>query len=260
MNISDLNSLAAGNAPSFNATSVVAGNGGAVVIQNSNATTCLPCEDQGCVVNPTQAVTLDNNSFQNAGGTKMRFTFNNGGTGARILALQSNLTATTVLQMPNAYPVTGGAITAAASTSAFNDPLFTVNALPSALPIQALNLELAGGTVISQVTTRVASTNVQGPIQANIDFSNADFTAYRLPADQNNATITTVIYDPFCDSCFSANNNGFLTKTYTMSTPTTFRNGLAVSVPAGASGIIEICYGIINLPNTQADTAAHQWL
>lgn len=259
MTIQDVQNLSLGQQPAF----AVATPASQVAIVNTNNTlgvSCLPCEEQSCVVNATQAVNLDNNSFQNAGGTKMRFTFSNGGTGTRIIAIQSNLDGDTVNRQPDAYSVTGGAVNGIGSVSAFNEPLFIVDTLPNALPFQALNLRLAGGAVISQVTTNVTSANIQGPIQPNIDFSNADLTAYRLPADSHNSTITTVIYDPFCDACFSANNDGKLTKTYTMSTPTTFRNGLSIPVPAGASGKIELCYGIINLPNTQADTAAHQWL
>lgn len=148
-----------------------------------------------------------------------------------------------------------------AVTVVFNNPMGAsqngalINGEVGGPLIAQLNKILSGGSVIGAITVRFDNS-----VAANAALGSLPITLFHLPVDSNDTVINTTIYDPFCDFCATTNTGTFTTHRYTFNGPTTFRDGVDIEIPDNTFGTLEICYGIINLPNTMADTAQHQWL
>lgn len=249
--INDLQSLANGmafaGASSPGASQVIV----TTPIDNSNGM-CIPCEDAGCSVSQTQAVTMDLGQINARGGTKLRLDVVNG------TSNPSNLTFLSNFGRDEATSFDYSSLDPIFYPNAFQDILFTVNGDGNAQPVSQINKVLAGGSVISKVTIQFDNT-----LPGNAGLQNLALTLFHIPVDPRNSLITDIVYDPFCDACFTTNNGNFTTHAYTINAPITFRDGLNILVP-GVGELpttfrLELCYGIIDIPNTQADTAGHQW-
>lgn len=248
--INDLQNLANGFAP----TGSVGGSSQIIVTNNtdSNAGVCLPCTDSVCSVTPTQAITMDLSKFNAASGTKVRLDIRNTGVAANLTFL-SNYVQSTIGAIPGLFPLV--------IPNAFAGTLVTVNGAADAGFAQQLNQILSMGSLWSGATMRFENT------PANAGLENLNFTLFSIPVDPRDSIETDIVYDPFCDACFSTNNGNFTTHKYIFNAPITYRNGINILIPAGnpvgtgngpVSFILEICYGAIAIPNGQMDIAANQ--
>lgn len=242
--IQDLQNLAAGNTVPFTG---VAGTTQTVIVTNQNQTNggCLPCDDVApCEVRATQAVAFDNGSITLNSAAKNRYDVVVGAE-ARHLTFLSNLGQ---LDVPD-YPRLATIIT----PNGFSGGV-TVNGLANATPIAETNKILAGGAIVAQILV-----NYDNTLPANAGLNNLLITQFHIPVGIRNSVITITEYTPFCDFCVTTNNSARTTHAYTANFVTSFRDGFDIFAPALSVFTFELCYSMINLPNTLAATALNQW-
>ncbi|MCC6721754.1 MAG: hypothetical protein IT243_06085 [Bacteroidia bacterium] len=218
---------------------------------SGNADGCLPCQDTGCTVAPTVSTPFDMGKFGNTNGGKIRFTVTNGYTQTVHFTLMSRLEdGQNTIIAPNGE--LGGANAADASIAGL-----VVNGVSGSDAWKQLLLSVTGGAAVSAVTLQ--ANTAQGTGTANSDFVNQNLTIFHRPFDPKNNLITDTSYEPFCDYCTTNNNSTTVTHRYSVNAGITWRDGIDVTVPAGASNvIIEFCFGIIGLPNALASTVDAQ--
>lgn len=244
--IQEINALAMGQR-NF-ASAVAPGNGSQTIVVSNGPSadgTCLPCEDASCEVVPTVATTFDNGSLRTATGTKVRFSVVSS-QDDRHLDFFPNFSLGDETVYSLAYPGIG-----IITPNAYAAAGFLVNGIANAAPVAAFNRHLAGGYVVSKLTIQYTDDN---------NASGIVVTAFRFPAKPQDSVQLSDAYTPFCDACFTANNSGKVTNTYTINTGASFRSGIDLFVPATSTFTVELCLSIINLPNTQAAPAGTQML
>jgi hypothetical protein len=251
----------------------VSGNSTPTIIVNqgngSNPQNCLSCDDASCEVTPSTAVAMDLGSFKFSQGAKVRFNriFNNSGS-AVSLPLFASWTFGIPQQIdrtrfPGAVPNLD-AITGIPAVNLGPPPFVEISDIPGfsidgqgIRPMQYMATILSGGAVVASVVLQADT--AQGVGTANSEFINANLELIHYPVDFHNPAVSRVVYDPFCDACFTQNNGTTVTHRYTVSAPITWRDGLNIIVPDGASNVVvEFCFAIIDVPNTNADNASKQ--
>lgn len=244
-----------------------------VVVQttnNNNDGSCLGCDEATCEVTPTEAVILDNASFLRTNATKVRWDIDR--TASTVaetqhLTLMSRRGPDNFSGFPSMeadfMPALGWVTTSVDPDGAGPLPPIpaytadgsTIDGDPAGPIVWQHNLILEGGAVLGGAIVRFDNTVV-----ANAALEGMNITLGHLPVDNNNSIITTTVYDPFCDFCTSNNAGNFTTHRYTFNGPTTFRDFVDFEIPNDSVFTLELCYGIINLPNTAAAPANKQWL
>lgn len=245
----DLNALAAGGSlqPGFTSGSSVGNSTQTVVVTNQNDNgACLPCEESGCTILPTEATVIDNGAFIPSSNTKVRYRIQNtSATTAFHVTFLSNFRASDTNAMSAVYGTPGVMF-----PSAFDTALVLTNGVVHAYQVDVANGQTVwGGSIISEIMVQFTS----GSAAENIEVK-----TFRLPVKVTNPPIIDTVYEPFCDACFTTNNGTTTTHRYRMQAPTTSRHGVDVTAPAGSDFILELCYAIINLPNTAGSSAARQ--
>lgn len=262
----DLNQLAAGNI-SANGSSTPASTPSTIIVQNGQVQTpggCLTCDDtQTCTVDPTNAVTIDYTKFKGTNAAKYRVTISNLTSGEntaidRTLVLGLGLTSDSVpLFSPNVLAFTDPSSARNAFLTIGGSAPLTTNGHANAVDIQQVNQFTSSGAVVSQIMIQVVD-DANGP---NSTFANNDIQVVSFPIDPNDNPRNVIIYNSFCDACFSANNDGRITKRFSISAPTDIRQAIILTVPAGVNkAIFEVCYGLISIPNTASANALDQWV
>lgn len=245
-----------------------------VIVQSApNDQSCLgDCDAPSCSVTPTEAVILDNGSFVRTNASKLRWAIDRTASivaEIQHLTLMSNRGPENFNDYPSMFPdfmpafgyfsnTPGVDIDPGAGVSlliSYAPDGSTINGDPGGPIVSQLNKVLSGGAILGGVTVRFDNT-----IAANAALSNMNITLGHLPVDTNNAVVVTTVYDPFCDFCTSNNAGDFTTHRYTFNGPTTFRDFVDIEIPNDSVFTLELCYGIINLPNTAAAPASKQWL
>lgn len=250
MTQAEIQALAAGNRAAVG-TSV--SNPPTIIVQNSQGPDgCVTCDDAFCDVVPSTAVAIDLGAFKYTQAAKIRFSVGNTGGSAVLIPFAANWRTGDPEFMDPGRFVTPGLHNALEASVAG----FSVDG-QGTRPIRFTDLVLTGGTVLAKVTLQ--ANTALGTGTANSDFVNQSVLALHYPIDFHLPAVERIIYEPFCDAC-SVNNNGTITThTYTGALPITWRDIVLLSVPAGtASATIELCFAIIDVPNTNADSATKQ--
>lgn len=130
----------------------------------------------------------------------------------------------------------------------------TINSDPAAGWISNLNNNISGGAVLSTIVIQYNATTYP-------ELDNLEIIAGHNPLDPSVAPVVVNQLNPLCDSCNTNTVGNFTTHTYNVSHGISWRDWVALLIPASEAGVIftvDFCFGAVGLPNTQMDTYVHQ--
>lgn len=215
-----------------------------IIIQNQNDHndgSCLPCDEgAACSITPTNAQMIDLGNIHRGQSTAVRFNFANNSGVLSYLTLLGDFGRNDQVNYPSLAAIMPPA------NNAFEQAGFLVNGIGFAAPVAQMNKTFQPGYFICKVTVRFASDN---SASAGIPIT---LFSLGLRAGFGSSVETEVVYDPFCDCCFTSNSGNFTTHCYTgINLPVTWRRGAIFGpFPVASSGIIELNISYVGMENT----------
>lgn len=233
----DLQALASGQNPA-----IIAGSG-----QTQPITAVIVNQEQPnqqiCDVGLTQSVNFDLQKVANCASSIIEYTLHNGAEAPREFVMGGNVLAGWHSRNPEVF---------AGAVFAEDEPLFTTassfaSLVPSVGVVQRFNAMATDGALLDSITIQTTSAAL----------ANQSITTYYQSLDVNNTPMTKTSYSPLCDCCVSNNDNGFLTRCWTMQVPLSRRQGWGILFPALTDATLRISIALFGIPNNAMNTAVN---